>query len=287
MRKIILFLFVFTIFTLLGTNFAFAQAISLSVTPTQILQGNPFMVIVDGVTEISSIKKLAFDGKKLEIFMYQKKPSALVPVDLNKKPGSYKLEMELPNGDIVEKNIEIEKRDKTEASLGIPKKLGGNTKASQDKLVASLNEDNKILTSLRTNKKALWIRPFTSPLKQIFVTDPYGNSRKTGEYAIPHKGTDYKAKDGTGVMTINRGVVRLTKSFRNHGKTIVVDHGMGVLSYYLHLSKFKVKVGDIVSRGQVIGLSGHSGYSTGPHLHLAIRINNIAVDPEKFLELFK
>jgi len=53
------------------------------------------------------------------------------------------------------------------------------------------------------------------------------------------------------------------------------------------VSKYKVKVGNVVERGQIIALSGHSGYTLGAHLHLGIRINNIAIDPEKFLELFK
>ena len=70
----------------------------------------------------------------------------------------------------------------------------------------------------------------------MVVTAPYGNSRKTGEYSIPHKGADYRAKDGTEIMALNRGVVRIAQTFRNHGKTIVIDHGQGLMSFYLHLS---------------------------------------------------
>ena len=55
----------------------------------------------------------------------------------------------------------------------------------------------------------------------------------------------------------------------------------------MHLSKIKVNVGELVEQGQIIGLSGSTGYATGPHLHLTIRINNISIDPMKFLELFK
>lgn len=219
--------------------------------------------------------------------MYQNKPSALVGIDLNKKAGTYELIAELVNGKIVKKTINIEKRDKTITPLGIPEKLGGNTKASQDKLVATLNEDNKILADIRTNPKALWTEPFISPLKKIFVTAPYGNSRKTGAYAIPHKGVDYRAPEGTQILAINRGVVRINQTFRNHGKTLVIDHGMGVMSFYLHLSKTNVKVGDVVERGQIVALSGSSGYTLGAHLHLGIRINNIAIDSVKFFELFK
>ncbi|MSU44853.1 M23 family metallopeptidase [Candidatus Nomurabacteria bacterium] len=219
--------------------------------------------------------------------MYQGKPTALVGIDLNKKTGSYELRAEFSNGDIIKKSVSVDKREKIEAPLGIPEKLGGNTKASQDKLVSTLNEDNKKLADIRTNVKSLWTEKFIPPLKQISVTSDYGYSRKTGEYSIPHKGVDYRASEGTEIMAINRGVVRITTTLRNHGKTIVIDHGQGVMSFYLHLSKIKVKVGDVVKLGQIIGLSGQTGYTLGAHLHLGVRINNIAIDPVKFLELFK
>ena len=157
-----------------------------------------------------------------------------------------------------------------------PKQISINLKRRQQKLAG-----------LRTNGKSLWKEKFIAPLRQIVVTSPYGNSRKTGEYAIPHKGTDYKAPEGTEILAINRGVVRFAKTLRNHGKTIVIDHGQGVMSFYLHLSKFKVKKGVVVERGKVIALSGATGYTLGAHLHFGLRINDIAIDPEKFFELFK
>ncbi len=287
MQRIILSIFIFTAILLSGNTTTFAQTASLLVFPAEIRQGDPLLVQIEGVTDVALIKKVTFANKKLGIFMYQGKPSALFGVDLNKKAGTYELILELTDGNIIKKNVEIVKRDKTETPLGIPEKLGGNTKKSQDTLVTTLNEDNKKLIGIRTNVKSLWNEKFIPPLKQIYITAPYGNSRKTGEYSIPHKGVDYRAKEGTEVTSINRGVVRVVTTLRNHGKTIVIDHGQGVMSFYLHMSKFKVKIGDVVKRGQVIGLSGATGYTLGAHLHLGIRINDIAIDPEKFFELFK
>lgn len=287
-KKSIKFIFLFIILFCgsIASAQTSTQTTSISLFPEEIRQGDPFMAIIDGA-EISSVKKLTFDGKKISVFLYQSKPSALIGIDLNKKSGTYKLLLEFLDGSVAEKNVEIALRDKIEKPLGIPEKLGGNTKASQNKLVSTLNEDNKKLAGLRTNAKSLWKEKFIAPIKQIVVTSPYGNSRKTGEYSIPHKGTDYRAKVGTEVMAVNRGVVRSLQTLRNHGKTIVIDHGQGVMSFYLHMSKFKVKVGDVVERGKIIGLSGATGYTLGAHLHFAIRINDIAIDPEKFFELFK
>lgn len=286
-KKILLItcLFIFTfLFRIKEAN---AEAVSISVFPATILQGDPFLLQINGVTRILEIKKLTFAGKKVSLFMYLSKPSGLVAIDLNKKPGDYALIAEMVNGEIIKNIVNVGQRDRVEEPLGIPEKLGGNTKASQDKLVTTLVEDKKSVTGLRTNIKALWTKKFILPLQQIYITSPYGYSRKTGEYSIPHKGVDYRAKEGTEVMAVNRGVVRIAASYRNYGKSIFIDHGLGLVSYYLHLSKYKVKVGDVVERGQVIGLSGHTGYTLGAHLHLGIKINEITIDPVKFFELFK
>jgi len=282
----IIYFSIFSIFTFCVAQTSFAESPSLLISPAVILQGDPFLIQISEAP-ITSIKKSTFDGKKLDLFTYQNKPTVIVAIDLNKKPGTYKLIIQFHDGSSIEKDVNIGKRDKTEKPLGIPEKLGGNTKESQDKLVASLVAAKKSLANIKTNKKMLWTEKFIPPLSQIFVTDPYGNSRKTGEYSIPHKGTDYRAKIGTEVLAINRGVVRITSTYRDYGKTIFIDHGMGLMSYYLHLSKMKVKVGQVVEKGQVIALSGDTGYTLGAHLHLGIRIDGITIDPEKFFELFK
>jgi murein DD-endopeptidase MepM/ murein hydrolase activator NlpD len=264
-----------------------AQNASILVSPNIIIQGDPILVQIDNISKLSDVKKLTFEGKKVGTFVYQKKVSGLIPIDLNKKIGEYEILAELSNGEVLRHTVSIGQREKYEAPLGIPEKLGGDTKESQDKLVATLASDKQSVTGLKTNKNSLWSKAFVPPLKELYVTSPYGYSRKTGEYSIPHKGTDYRAKDGTPVLSINRGVIRRAQSYRNYGKSIFIDHGQGLVSYYLHLSKYKVKVGQVVEAGQVIGQSGHSGYTLGAHLHLGIKINEITIDPEKFFELFK
>ena len=245
------------------------------------------MVRVDGVKNLSSIKKMTFGAQTIGVFMYQNLPTALVGVDLNKKPGVYKLTLTLSDGQTVTKNVTVSLRPKVKESLGIPAKLGGDTTQSQNNMVATLTRENKTLANIKTATVALWTQKFTPPLSQLFVTDPYGYSRQTGAYSIPHKGVDYRAKIGAPVLAINSGIVRVVKNYTDYGDTIVIDHGLGLMSFYLHLSQINVKVGDAVEQGQVIGLSGDSGYAEGPHLHLSVRINNISVDPVEFLNLFK
>ncbi len=219
--------------------------------------------------------------------MYHDRPTALIGIDLNKKPGMYELVLELSDGQIVKKIIKVSERKKIEAPLGIPQKLGGNTVTSQNNLITTLASENKSLAVIHTGTKAFWTERFIPPLAQTIVSDEYGYSRITGAYSIPHKGVDYSAKEGTPVMAMNRGVVRIAEVYRNYGKTIVVDHGFGLMTFYMHLSKIKVNVGELVKQGQVIGLSGQTGYAEKPHLHLTVRINGSSIDPVKFLELFQ
>ncbi len=202
--------------------------------------------------------------------------------DLNQKTGTTTFEK---YG--IKKEVYITKRPREQKPLGIPQSLGGNTKASQDKLVAGLNDEARILRELVSTSTKLWTNAFGFPVKEVHINDKYGYSRQTGAYEISHKGTDFRAPLGTEILSINDGKVILVKSFRNYGKTVVIDHGEGVMSLYMHFSEFRVMEGETVKKGQVIGLSGATGYATGPHLHLSVKIDSYSIDPMVFLNFFK
>lgn len=95
------------------------------------------------------------------------------------------------------------------------------------------------------------------------------------------------AKKGSVIGAMNGGVVRYAGLDGTYGNMVVVDHGEGIYSMYLHLSKIAVKVGAAVKKGQLIGLVGDTGYATGPHLHLSVKIDGISVDPLSFVGIFK
>ncbi|MEK7193303.1 MAG: M23 family metallopeptidase [Patescibacteria group bacterium] len=279
MRKWLVFI---VLLGLLWIRTAFA-APTLSVMPETILQGDPMFVTVENALPL---KEILFDGKNFPFFIYDGKPRAFIGIDLREKPGDYELSARFADGETLTKIVTVTAREKIEAPLGIPQKLGGDTPASQKNLVDSLTKENQSLSEIRTGKKAFWTAPFRFPVKYPFVTDTYGYNRKTGEYTIPHKGTDFRAEEGTRVRAMNRGVVRIARSYRVYGKTIVVDHGLGLLTFSMHLSKIKVNEGELVLPGQVIGLSGKTGYAEQPHLHVSVRINGTSIDPIKFLDLF-
>lgn len=125
---------------------------------------------------------------------------------------------------------------------------------------------------------ALWVAPFIAP-RPTRITSGFGGGRTfNGTVTSRHMGTDYAGAVGAPVKAVNSGIVRIIDRFYLGGNVIYVDHGGGLVTAYLHLSKQLVAVGDTVSRGQVIGHVGATGRVTGPHLHIIARYGQITVD---------
>ena len=130
-----------------------------------------------------------------------------------------------------------------------------------------------------------WDGPMVRP-SQGRVSTEYGVRRYyNGVFAEDyyHRGVDYAAANGSPVVAPAAGYValvgRVAGGFELHGNTIGIDHGQGVLSIMIHLSRIDVNEGDFVRPGQVIGGIGSTGASTGPHLHWGLYVHGVAVDP--------
>lgn len=262
-----------------------AEESFISFKPNYVYQGEPVMIQVTASS--TSVKSVSFGGKPVAIFKYKNKPTGIVGIDLNKAPGFYFVTAELSNGNVIYNTLEVKQKPTDIEKYTIPDKLGGGSIQSQKELIATLAEENSIFKNVKTGKKIWWLDGFKAPLEKTEIGDKFGYYRNLGNMIMAHKGVDYVASEGTRVMATNDGIVRLVGEYRNYGKTIIVDHGLGVLSFYLHLSETDVKQGEFVYAGQVIGLSGETGYADAPHLHFSIRVYGVSVDPVKFLELFK
>lgn len=131
----------------------------------------------------------------------------------------------------------------------------------------------------------LWSAPFRAP-RGARVTSSFGRGREfNGTVTSRHMGTDYAGAVGAPVRTANRGVVRLVDAFYLGGNVVYVDHGEGLVTAYLHLSRQRVAEGDTVARGAIIGDVGATGRVTGPHLHWIARYGRITVDPQSLLRV--
>jgi len=101
----------------------------------------------------------------------------------------------------------------------------------------------------------------------------------------PHTGIDIIAPEGSPVRATNNGKVILTDDLFFSGNSIILDHGQGLYTMYFHLSKFLVKVGQKVGKGDIIGLMGSTGRASGPHLHWGVRLQETRVDPISLMSL--
>lgn len=126
---------------------------------------------------------------------------------------------------------------------------------------------------------------FVMPLDNILVTDPFGKKRIYLNGQTWHSGVDLRAPVGTAVKAVNSGVVLLTaNNFSLEGNIVIIDHGSGIFSLYLHLSKVNAVQGTKIKKGEILGLSGVTGSATGPHLHFIIKANGTNVDPLIFID---
>ena len=131
----------------------------------------------------------------------------------------------------------------------------------------------------------LWTQPFAVPRGSV-ITSRFGSGRVfNGKVSSRHLGVDFRGATGDPVRAANRGVVALIDTTFLGGRVVYVDHGEGIVTAYMHLSKPLVAVGDTVQRGQRIGLVGATGRVTGPHLHWNARYGAITVNPLGLLDL--
>jgi len=130
-----------------------------------------------------------------------------------------------------------------------------------------------------------WTQPFLRP-RTTTVTSPFGSGRLfNGALTSRHLGVDFRGATGEPVLAANRGIVAIVDTFFLAGGVVYIDHGEGVLTGYFHMSKTLVKEGDVVERGQEIGLVGATGRVTGPHLHWSARYGAQTVNPLDLLPL--
>ena len=143
----------------------------------------------------------------------------------------------------------------------------------------SLGPGDLDLLDAGTDGPSIWpvIGPITSSFGQR--EDPVLGHGE-GEF---HKGIDIGASNGTPIIATANGVVKSAQMVNGYGREVIVDHGNGVETLFGHMSGFAVMAGQTVTRGQVIGYVGHSGRTTGSHLHYEVRIRDNAVNPHKYL----
>jgi murein DD-endopeptidase MepM/ murein hydrolase activator NlpD len=246
---------------------------SVRIEPKVVHRGDPVLVTVTGVDGAPSGSA---NGEALQFFRTKHGYQAVVAVELHGDDKPLKIKV----GD-VERAVDITPVVFAETDVIVEDELA-NPPAKEREQIA---EDNKaMIKAMRSEGEPQFTRAFVRPRGEI--TSPFGEWRTFNDgHRSQHLGMDVFAKEGSRVSAVNAGTVTLVRDTFLAGKVVVVEHGAGIASAYFHLSEATVGEGDVVTRGQQIGRAGHTGRTTGPHLHLAMRVSGGFVNPATFFKL--
>ncbi len=175
------------------------------------------------------------------------------------------------------REISVQSKDYPEQRLTLPRRMVSPPKEAWERINRERAAVGKALRTV--TKKRSWTLPFVRPVGGA-VSSVYGVRRfLNDEPRSPHRGVDFRASIGTPVKATNSGRVILVGDHYYAGRSIFIDHGLGVISMYFHLSKINVLTDEHVNKGAVIGFSGKSGRATGPHLHFSLSLMAQLADP--------
>ena len=212
---------------------------------------------------------------------------ALAGVPFETKPGTYDLALEAVMEDgrteHLTKAVTVQAAKYKTSRLTVPQKYV----TPDPETLKRIEAEKEIKKAAFAHEVPIpeWSGNFVTPV-QSEISEAYGTNRTfNGKLATVHRGTDFRAPTGTPVHASNGGEVVLARELYYEGNCVVINHGLGFMTIYMHLSKFEVKEGDKVEKGQVVALSGGTGRVTGPHLHLAVRWSGEYLDPLKLLAL--
>jgi murein DD-endopeptidase MepM/ murein hydrolase activator NlpD len=282
---------IFLVTTLFGLSVSAqgsAQKWTAQWEPTKLVNGSPVLFHVSAPLQLSELQG-NFLGQE---FSFRSSPAchcwyAFAGVSLATKPGTYTLR-------VTGKGAE----GKETATSYLVRVSAAHYPFSTIKVAPAFVEPPKEVEPVvaaadvakkqafaATDPNPLWSGPFERPA-ETETSGVFGTSRiYNGKKKSQHLGLDFRASIGTPVHATNAGTVILARPLYFEGNCVMLDHGQGLISVYMHLSEFKVKEGDKVAAGQLIALSGGTGRSTGPHLHFAVRWRGEYLDPRTLLEL--
>lgn len=256
--------------------------------PTRIVNGSP---VIFRVTTLKPVSHLAGNwlGHELAFSFDQRTKTwfALAGASLETKPGSYPIQLHAENaaGQAIsfEKGIPVARQRYPRVLLKVPGRYTAPSPEEQREIEQDKKIKDEAFKTLSAERE--WQGSFAPPV-EAEISDVFGVQRVfNGSVQSTHQGLDFRVPAGTPVAAVNRGQVILARPLFFEGNCVVIDHGQGLLTLYLHLSKVLVKEGDVVKKGQQIGLSGGTGRATGPHLHLAVRWQGVYLNPQVLLAL--
>ncbi|MCY7385850.1 MAG: M23 family metallopeptidase [Microcoleus sp. CAN_BIN18] len=252
------------------------QALQVQVTPANPELGDTLSVIIQ-VNSSSPTPTVSVLQKNYPAFpMGNNRFRALLPTTPLEKAGARLLQV-AGDGQVQKLSVQVRSRNFPTQSITLPPgKDSEGTDAEFDRVDAF-----KALVTPQKFWDGKLLRPNYGEITTIYGVRRYYNGVFAQDYY--HRGVDYAGAYGSPVMAPAAGRVSLvgreSQGFKIHGNVVGIDHGQGVASILMHLSRINVREGDFVQAGQVIGALGSTGASTGPHLHWGLYVHGQSIDP--------
>jgi murein DD-endopeptidase MepM/ murein hydrolase activator NlpD len=249
------------------------NAQTFAVKPARIRQGETLRLTADGSAEAARLGK-----RKVPLYADGQSKTGLMPIGIGAKPGTYTVEFLDSQNSVLDKTTFIViDAHYPKQNVVLPKAIAG---------LKSSPEERENVNAFRAEEspERLWQEPLHPPIPgcmtSLFGVERYINGKPTGDY---HAGIDQRGAAGTHIHAVADGIVRLAAQYELRGGTVAVDHGQGMTSIYLHMSKVLAKPGDRVTTTDTLGLVGSTGRSTAPHLHWTLYVHGEPVNPNQWI----
>src|SRR6266849_981297 len=246
--------------------------------------------------EVKSTKPLAevtgeWEGRSVPFWRDSeddRQRKGLLGVDLEKAPGEYELKVtgQTASGEKISCSAQVAVRKGRFATENL--QVGKQFVEPSPEQIKRADEERQKLRDIfdRVTPERLWDGKFRIPLDGVTTGTNFGKRRiLNGNPGSPHTGMDFPAATGTPVRATQRGRVALAEELFFAGNTVVLDHGLGIYTFYGHLSEIGVKAGDALETGAVLGKVGATGRVTGPHLHWGLTVERARVNPLQLVTL--
>jgi len=279
MKKLIIPVMLSMIYALTGAFPAVAAPqMKVTLSPKKIGPGDILLITVKNA---GGPVDGTFNGKKIFFNPIQASYEAVVGIDLLTEPGKYDLNI-TSAGRTFARAVKVSKKRYPIQRLTLPKDMVELTPENE----ARVEREQKKMAALWPNfSDRYWTGNFMNPREGEIKTQ-FGVRRFMNNIPKnPHTGVDVLAEEGDEVRAPNAGAVALVDMQYFSGNSIVLDHGQGIYTMFFHLSKILVTPGQQVNKGEVIGLVGSTGRSTGAHLHWGARLQGARVDPLELIQL--
>ena len=256
--------------------------------PAQLVNGSPVLFRINAPAELTSLDgtwlghALAFRfGQSCNCWY------ALAGVDLNTKPGKYSLVLQGKGKPGVRASfgyaVAVSEKRYPSTSIKVPPEYVAPPVETEKRIEEEQALKKQVFSAL--SPESFWSGRFRAPA-EAEVSGVFGSARVfNGVKKSQHTGLDFRVTTGTPIAASNGGTVILARNLYFEGNCVMIDHGQGLITLYMHLSEIKVKEGDRVQTHQLLGLSGGTGRATAPHLHFAVRWQGVYLDPGTLLSL--